>query len=128
MAPEATDQVSPMDEDPPTDPSHVSSNPSDQITGEKGATAGGETTDKSTEGPAETRQAQDGEDADMAIHPDEGTSNPATGGDPSGSDPTPTPSTDKPKPKSVFVKVMELEADDMLMAWLQAFFGESSNI
>ncbi|KAF9791022.1 hypothetical protein BJ322DRAFT_1216536 [Thelephora terrestris] len=114
MDPDVTEQGSPTDQNPPTDPSHVSSNPADQITDEKGAPAGEGHMDHSPDGLAETRETQDAnKDTDIS----EGTSESI----PAASPAPPTP-TAKPKPKSVFVKVMELDADDMLMAWLQAFF------
>lgn len=111
MTPEATDQVSPMGEDPPTDPSHSSSG---RIAVEGRTTAGieTETVDQCPDRPTEAQEAQD---VNMNT-------------DPPQSDPTPMSSTNETKHKSAFVKVMELDEDCMLMAYLEAFFGELADV
>ena len=89
--------------------------PSDQIADEGRTTAGAGTVDECADRPAETQQ-----DIDLQG----GLSTPVSDGAPQSS-PASTPSADKPTPKSAFVKIMELDKEDMLMAWLEAFFGES---
>jgi hypothetical protein len=109
-----------MDADVPMDPSD---SPSDQIVDEGKAPAGAGSVDRcaDTDRSVEAQQVPDANT--MANDLIEGPRNPVFD-DPPQSNPASSPSTEKPKPKSAFVKVMELDEEDMLMAWLEAFFGE----
>lgn len=121
--PELTQQGSHVEEEVPKDPSY---SPSDQIAGEGKTTAATRTVDQCADGPAETRQVKDMDTTSMDLSG--GTSNPIPDNTPQ-SDPTSKPSTNsKPKPKSAFIKIMELDEKDMLMAWMEAFFGETLDI
>ena len=95
-----------MDKEVPMD---LSSSLSDQVAEETG------TVDRPTE-PQQIR------DEGMDTNPDGVPSNGASDGSPQ-SDPM---QTDKPKPKSAFIKVMELDSEDMFLAWVGAFFRESA--
>lgn len=118
----AADHVSTMDVlDVPMDPSHsVSDQTSDK--GKTPAVAG--PVDVSADKPAETHESQDANTTGVDLNVG-GPSNPVSDNTPqSGSGPASTPQAEKSQYKSAFVKVMELGEDVMLIAWLQAFFGE----
>jgi hypothetical protein len=102
-----------MDQEPLTDPSHAPSPPISQIT-DKETTAA---RDQPPNVPAENGQVQEtGAGTDLG----QGTPDPASDVS-STSDPTPIKSANKPK--SAFVKIMELDKEDLLMAWIEAFIG-----
>ena len=99
-----------VDVDPSTDPSHAPLPPTDGD-----ATTAARNAPPNV--PAESRQPQEPRaSADLG----QGTPNPASDVPPT-SDPTPVQPANKPK--SAFVKIMELGEEDMLMAWMDAFFG-----
>ena len=137
--PEVTEQGQPSEEgsymegEPAKGPSDVPSNQSeDQIVDEKGTAAVEGSADQpepdTVDGNDAERAAEtlDTKGTDAVVDPGEGAHNPAPSGEPSGLNPV--PSTNKPKPKSIFVKIVELESDDMVTARSAAFFGKSYDI
>ena len=87
--------------------------PSEEVS--NGETTGDEATRSETSDVMNTNV----EDVDVDLG--EGMSN-AASDELSGWDPT--PSTNEPKPKPAFVKIAGLKEEDMLTAYLEAFFGE----
>jgi len=102
--------------------SRARSNQRDLIPDEKGSTGGEKSADLPAHRQAETRYAKD-VDADMDLG--QGPLDPVPHESP-GSDPV--SSANKPKPKSAFIKIMELGEKDMLIAYLEAFFGKSYEV
>ena len=117
----APEQGQPLGE-APDGPSHV---PSNWTADEKGKAVERGAADQHFHRPAESPYTADMDvDADLDEDADlgEGTSN-LTPDEPSG--PDPAPSTNESKPKSAFVKLTELKERQMVLAYLQAFFGGS---
>ena len=122
MTPVTVNQDSPMNEEPLGNSSHDPSNLTDQIAENEGTGAGEGTIDQSADKSGEAQNTVLGVKTD--VDPVEGTPNPASDGSSGpGPDPTSTP-TDKPKHKSAFVKVTELDEEEMPLAWIEAFTRE----
>lgn len=113
-----------MEKEPLTDPPHDSEtgpNPTDRPVDEEGNTLEDTATVNTTNQPLPAKPAAT--DTQMDANLDQNSqANPTSTSDnpPSGSDPTPKPSVNRPK--SAFVKIMELDAPELAIAWISAFF------